>query len=75
MKVLVTGGTGHVGGHVVKALQSRGADVRVLARKQPEAAFQESVEVAIGDIARSGVGQESDGRCRQALPAECCDSR
>jgi uncharacterized protein YbjT (DUF2867 family) len=38
MKILVTGGTGNVGGTVVKSLIQRGAEVRVLARKQPEAA-------------------------------------
>jgi uncharacterized protein YbjT (DUF2867 family) len=37
MKILVTGGTGNVGGTVVKELLKRGAEVRVLARKQPEA--------------------------------------
>ena len=36
MKILVTGGTGNVGGAVVKELLKRGAEVRVLARKQPE---------------------------------------
>jgi len=33
MKVLVTGGTGHVGSEVVKELRKRGAEVRVLVRK------------------------------------------
>ena len=32
MKVLVTGGTGHVGGEVGKELSKRNVDVRVLAR-------------------------------------------
>ena len=36
MKILVTGGTGNVGGAVVTELLKRGAEVRVLARKQPE---------------------------------------
>ena len=36
MKILVTGGTGNVGGAVVKELLKRKANVRVLARKQPE---------------------------------------
>jgi Predicted nucleoside-diphosphate-sugar epimerases len=51
MKILVTGGTGNVGGAVVTELLKRGAEVRVLARKQPEAGkLQAGVEVAIGDL-------------------------
>ena len=51
MKILVTGGTGRVGGAVVTELLKRGADVRVLARKQPEAGkMPAGVEVAIGDL-------------------------
>jgi len=51
MKILVTGGTGNVGGAVVTELLKRKADVRVLARKQPDAGqFPAQVEVAIGDL-------------------------
>jgi uncharacterized protein YbjT (DUF2867 family) len=51
MKVLVTGGTGNVGGAVLRELLKRGADVRVLARKQPEDGHLPSkAEVAIGDL-------------------------
>lgn len=51
MKILVTGGTGNVGGGVVKELLKRGAKVRVLARKQPEQGkLPAGVEVAIGDL-------------------------
>jgi uncharacterized protein YbjT (DUF2867 family) len=51
MKVLVTGGTGNVGGAVVQELLKRGAKVRVLARKQPEEGhLPAEVEVAIGDL-------------------------
>lgn len=51
MKILVTGGTGNVGGAVVSELLKRGAEVRVLARKQPEAdKLPAGVEVAIGDL-------------------------
>jgi len=51
MKILVTGGTGNVGGAVVRELLKRGAEVRVLARKQPEAGkLPAGVEVAIGDL-------------------------
>ena len=51
MKILVTGGSGNVGSTVVTELLKRGADVRVLARKQPEAGkTQVGVEVALGDL-------------------------
>jgi uncharacterized protein YbjT (DUF2867 family) len=51
MRILVTGGTGNVGGAVVGELLKRGAEVRVLARKQPEAGkLPAGVEVAIGDL-------------------------
>lgn len=51
MKVLVTGGTGNVGGAVVKELLKRGAQVRVLARKQPAAGkLPAEAEIAIGDL-------------------------
>lgn len=51
MKILVTGGTGNVGGAVVNELLRRNAEVRILARKQPEPGkFPEGVEVALGDL-------------------------
>jgi len=49
MKILVTGSTGHVGSEVVKELQKRKADVRLLVRKQETAAPQ-GVEVIVGDL-------------------------
>lgn len=51
MKILVTGGTGNVGGLVVRELLKRDAEVRVLARKQPESGkLPANVEIAIGDL-------------------------
>src|SRR6202040_2208173 len=49
MKILVTGGTGHVGSEVVNELQRRNADVRILIRKN-DATAPAGVEVAIGDL-------------------------
>jgi uncharacterized protein YbjT (DUF2867 family) len=49
MKILVIGGTGHVGSEVVKELKKRGADVRVLGRK-PGLESQPGVETVIGDL-------------------------
>jgi uncharacterized protein YbjT (DUF2867 family) len=51
MKILVTGATGKVGSLVVTELLKRGADVRALVRKQPEAGkLPAGVEVAIADL-------------------------
>jgi uncharacterized protein YbjT (DUF2867 family) len=49
MKILVTGGTGRVGAEVVKELQKRDADIRLLVRKEGAPA-PEGIEVAIGDL-------------------------
>jgi uncharacterized protein YbjT (DUF2867 family) len=51
MNILVIGGTGNVGSAVVEELLKRGAQVRVLARKQPaQGKLAGGVEVAIGDL-------------------------
>jgi uncharacterized protein YbjT (DUF2867 family) len=51
MKILVTGATGNVGSLVVSELLKRGAEVRALVRKQPEAGkLPAGVEVAIADL-------------------------
>ena len=49
MKILVVGGTGHVGSEVVKELKKRDADVRVLVRKAHEK-FLPGVEMVVGDL-------------------------
>ena len=48
MKILVTGGTGNVGAEVLKELQKRNADIRLLVRK--EGATPKGFEVTIGDL-------------------------
>lgn len=51
MKILVTGGTGTVGSAVVGELLKRGAQVRVLTRKQPQPGkLPAGAEAAIGDL-------------------------
>ena len=51
MRVLVLGGTGHVGSGVVSELLKRDVEVRVLARKQPDVGkLPASVEIRIGDL-------------------------
>jgi uncharacterized protein YbjT (DUF2867 family) len=49
MKILVIGGTGHVGSEVVKELKKRDADVRVLVRKADEKSLP-GVEMVVGDL-------------------------
>jgi dihydroflavonol-4-reductase len=58
MRVLVTGGTGYLGSHIVAALRREGHDVRVLARSpdrvgralEPWSIDPHDVEVAVGDV-------------------------
>jgi uncharacterized protein YbjT (DUF2867 family) len=54
MKILVTGGAGKVGAEVVKEVQKRNADIRLLVREEG-APTPMGVEVAIGDLVRSGL--------------------
>ena len=49
MKILVIGGTGNVGAEVVKELQKRKANIRLLVRKD-SIPMPPGVEVAIGDL-------------------------
>ncbi len=49
MKILVTGGTGLVGGEVVKELQQRDVEIRVLVRKK-DASLPKGVEPVVGDL-------------------------
>jgi uncharacterized protein YbjT (DUF2867 family) len=53
MKILVTGATGNVGGHVVRALAQQGLPVRAFVRDPDKAArmFGPDVELAPGDFA------------------------
>jgi len=62
--VLVTGGSGFIGGHVVEELERKGSRVRVLSRSPRSAAAAPGASVVLGDIrdkaalarAVSGVG-------------------
>jgi nucleoside-diphosphate-sugar epimerase len=47
--VFVTGGSGFIGRHIVRSLQSHGYSVRVLARRPPEG-MNSSVRVVLGDL-------------------------
>lgn len=50
--ILVTGGTGNVGGHVVRQLLDAGEKVRVMTRNPDGRTFPDGVEVVAGDLAR-----------------------
>jgi uncharacterized protein YbjT (DUF2867 family) len=56
MTILVTGATGNVGGHVVRALARRGVPARVFVRDAGRAArvLGPDVELAVGDFADQG---------------------
>lgn len=51
-KVLVLGGTGHYGRHIVSSLAARGVSVRILTRSVARAGtgFEETVELTEGDL-------------------------
>jgi uncharacterized protein YbjT (DUF2867 family) len=63
MKILVTGGTGHVGSQVITELVKRGASVRALVRKQEASTtLPKGVEVFLGDLLDPvAVGKALDG--------------
>src|SRR5207248_9852728 len=52
MKVLITGATGLLGGHLIKELQQRGEDIRalVLPVENADKLTKQGVEVVRGDI-------------------------
>ncbi len=65
MRILVTGGTGFVGPHIVQALRDGGHDVRALVREPGRAASLEGlgVELVVGDL--------SDAASLRAAVAGC----
>jgi len=75
MRVLVTGGAGFIGSHIVEALLAGGADVRVLDLDKPPSdpdgpGLDGRVEVVVGDVADAGLVADAvdgvDAVCHQA---------
>lgn len=62
MPALVTGGTGYVGGAIVRQLVRQGESVRVLARPASKSSHLEAlgVEIARGDLWRNGRCHSAD---------------
>ncbi|MEK4439145.1 NAD(P)H-binding protein [Paenibacillus sp. FSL K6-2862] len=50
MKVLVTGATGTVGGHIVEQLISKGVEVRGLSRNLKNTSFPPEAQIVVGDL-------------------------
>jgi dTDP-L-rhamnose 4-epimerase len=69
VKVLVTGGAGFIGTHVVAALRADGDDVRVLDR-EPVADAPAGIEAVLGDVTDAAVVERAlhgvDAVCHQA---------
>ncbi|HVQ94731.1 MAG TPA: NAD-dependent epimerase/dehydratase family protein [Mycobacteriales bacterium] len=74
MHVLVTGGTGMLGGHLVRRLAERGDRVRAVDLRQP-ASPQPGTEYLVGDVrdgdlmARAAAGVDAVVHCAAALPS------
>lgn len=68
MKVLVTGGTGFVGSHSVRALLGAGHEVRLLAR-DPARVTQKAVEIARGDVTDAAAVAKAVAGCDAVLHA------
>lgn len=68
MKVLVTGGTGFVGSHSVRALLAAGHQVRLLVRNRAKASVQ-GVELADGDVTDRAAVERAVAGCDAVLHA------
>jgi nucleoside-diphosphate-sugar epimerase len=66
MKVLVTGGTGFVGSHSVRALLQAGHEVRLLVR-DPARARSPGVELAVGDVTDKSAVEKAIAGCDAVL--------
>lgn len=68
MKVLVTGGTGFVGSHTVRALLAAGHQVRLLVRDRARVAAKD-VDVADGDVTDKAAVERAVADCDAVLHA------
>ena len=68
-RVLVTGATGFVGSHVVRALEARGVEVVALVRAKSErpSSLGAHVQVARGDVLDAEAAREAARGCDGAI--------
>ncbi|RUM88048.1 MAG: TIGR01777 family protein [Thermodesulfatator sp.] len=67
-RVFVAGGTGFVGGHLLRALVKRGFEVRALVRSRTKVArLPEGARAVLGDPLRPGPWQEEAAACEIAI--------
>ncbi len=67
MKILVTGGGGFLGSHIVEALLGRGDSVRMLQRSPADALAERGVEVIRGDIGDAAVVMDACRGCEAVI--------
>ncbi len=65
MKIFISGGTGFVGGHLIRELLRRGHGVRLLVHRR--APSQEGVEQVEGDVTRPESFRDALGGCQAAI--------
>lgn len=63
-RVFLTGATGFIGRHVLRALRGAGYDVRALARDRESAGRLEGAEAVVGDLRRPGTLARPMAGCR-----------
>ena len=66
--ILITGGTGFIGGHLIPALIARGHRVRVLARENPpSASLRLRPRLSATCLRRTSVERSADGRAIRVI--------
>ncbi len=66
MKIFITGGTGFVGGHVVKALRDRGHVLRLLVHSR-NPYVDEGIEQVVGDVTRLSSFEHAAEGCEAVI--------
>ena len=73
-KILLTGATGFIGGHLARRLLASGVNLRVLARTPEKAAnlAQAGVEVVQGDLLDTGSVKAALKDCQVVISLQVC---